>query len=192
MIPLFFAMNTIFDFDEINRLTDYSYRLNLENNDLDGLISDIESILINAYVFGHDKANEELGTNYDVDSSELAEDLYLVIEGKSFVDRVEEYYEDRDLPKIQRVVETETHRMLNAGSFDVGEQAESSGKTVYKKWSTMLDDKVRATHDYLEGMTIPLNEKFFTFDGDSAFYCGGFEKAENNVNCRCVIQLSAR
>ena len=37
---------------------------------------------------------------------------------------------------------------------------------------------------------VPLEEEFFTFDGDHAAYPGGFTKAENNVNCRCIVRLT--
>lgn len=33
------------------------------------------------------------------------------------------------------------------------------------------------------------DEEFWTFDGDHAAYPGGFTKAENNVNCRCTVEL---
>ena len=53
----------------------------------------------------------------------------------------------------------------------------------------MRDDKVRETHDYLEGVEVDLASEFVTFDGDSAKFPGDFSRAENNVNCRCVIDL---
>lgn len=51
----------------------------------------------------------------------------------------------------------------------------------------MEDDKVRDTHDYLEGMSVGIDEEFYTYDGDHALYPGGFENAQNNVNCRCFL-----
>ena len=60
---------------------------------------------------------------------------------------------------------------------------------VTKTWGTMLDESVRETHSYLESVSVPLEEEFFTFDGDHAPYPGLFQKAENNVNCRCFVIL---
>ena len=65
----------------------------------------------------------------------------------------------------------------------------SVGYGVTKNWYTVMDDKVRETHRYLEGASVSLDEEFWTFDGDHAAYPGGFTKAENNVNCRCTVEL---
>ena len=67
---------------------------------------------------------------------------------------------------------------------------DNGGFGVSKNWITVRDDKVRETHSYLEGQSVPLEEEFFTFDGDHAAYPGGFTKAENNVNCRCIVRLT--
>ena len=59
-----------------------------------------------------------------------------------------------------------------------------------KQWQTMRDGRVRDTHSYLQSAMVNLDDKFYTFDGDSALYPGGFELPENNVNCRCWIVLA--
>jgi hypothetical protein len=59
-----------------------------------------------------------------------------------------------------------------------------------KTWVTMMDDRVRDTHDYLEGETVGIGEDFYTYDGDHASAPGLFELAENNVNCRCELLFS--
>ena len=92
-----------------------------------------------------------------------------------------------DVEAIKRVVDTEYHRMANAGAYDTAVAINKTGKTIYKRWDTMLDEKVRSTHLYLEGDRVPLDRAFFTFDGDSAMYPGGFTLASNNVNCRCGL-----
>ena len=60
-------------------------------------------------------------------------------------------------------------------------------EAVTKTWVTMKDDRVRETHDYLEGTTVHYDCEFFTYDGDHSQYPGGFSKPENNVNCRCIL-----
>ena len=84
---------------------------------------------------------------------------------------------------IAKVIETEAHRMYNNGSRDRALKAGAK----YKKWMTMGDDRVRDTHDYIAGERIPIDERFYTYDGDSALMPGGFDAAENNVNCRCWL-----
>lgn len=92
---------------------------------------------------------------------------------------------------LSRLAETEAHRVLNEAILDSAlDYAEKNPeKTVMKTWATMLDDRVRETHDYLEGVTVPADARFYTFDGDSAMAPGGFGKAENNCNCRCVLRI---
>ena len=89
------------------------------------------------------------------------------------------------IENIIRIVETEAHSDFNEGSL---RKAASSGKARYKRWSTMLDDRVRDTHFYLQGMRVPIDASFYTYDGDSAYAPGGFFLAENNVNCRCTLK----
>ena len=64
------------------------------------------------------------------------------------------------------------------------------GQPLYKIWGTMLDEKVRDTHAYLEGMKVPLDAEFYTYDGDHAQAPGGFTDANNNCNCRCALDIS--
>lgn len=93
-----------------------------------------------------------------------------------------------DVEAIKRVVETEYHRMYNTGAYDtVSAFQQQTGHSVYKRWNTALDDRVRDTHIYLEGDRVPLDNAFFTFDGDSAMYPGGFTLPQNNIRCRCLV-----
>ena len=93
--------------------------------------------------------------------------------------------------RLAVVAETETHRAINDGELDAGHEYERThpNVTLYKRWRTMMDDRVRDPHDFLEGAIVPLNARFYTFDGDSALIPGGFMLPENNVNCRCDIEL---
>lgn len=90
-----------------------------------------------------------------------------------------------DKEKLQRMIECEANRCFNSGVFEAGKGINGLTKT----WETMGDNRVRDTHWWLEGKTIPFDEEFVTFDGDSADAPGMFELAENNVNCRCWLSL---
>lgn len=97
---------------------------------------------------------------------------------------VSEIY-DRDITdkeKLERMIECEANRCFNSGVLEAGK-----GENVTKTWETMEDEKVRDTHWFLQGKTIPFEEEFVTFDGDSALAPGMFQEAENNVSCRCWI-----
>lgn len=179
--------------DELNVLTTTSYRM--ANGDLATRLSqiteDILSFLINGYALGVQAAASMLTTELDVDVKQMEKAIYLVIEGKTFADRIADHVLADDLPGLVRLVESEYHRVYNAAVEDgATDYVNNGGFGVTKNWYTVKDDKVRETHKYLEGQSVALEEEFFTFDGDHAPYPGGFTKAENNVGCRCIVRLT--
>ena len=149
-------------------------------------------ILVMSYVYGNEAANEMLGTSEEISQESLTESLDKKIKGENWIQRVQKYMTDESATAedVIRVAETDAHRIYNEAIYEVGRQAESKTGVILKTWETMLDDRVRDTHSYLEGMTIPFDERFFTYDGDSADHPGDFFTPENNVNCRCRIRLS--
>ena len=144
----------------------------------------LEFVLCLIYAYGWKDAEEIVGI---VPFRDGLDDkaVNLEIDGKTFRERITE---DSSPEEIIRIIDTEAHRDYNTGIYDA---AETSGKPVRKRWSTMMDGRVRDTHDYLEGMTVGLQDNFYTYDGDSALYPGGFSLPQNNVNCRCWITLEA-
>ena len=99
------------------------------------------------------------------------------------------YYENGgSLYDIRRIAETDATRIYNQGAVDAVVANGLQGSTS-KRWRTMMDDRVRDTHDYLEGMVVPFSERFYTYDGDSAEFPGGFNLPENNIGCRCVVEV---
>lgn len=181
-------------FDEINALVTTSF-WRADKDDMGNRISqiadDMESILIAAYRDGVKAAGKMLDTNLDVDILLLRDALFQTIDGLDFEDRLIKHVTNHDLEGIQRLAETEYHRMFNAGLFDGASEFEKKnpGQTV-KVWNTMRDDRVRNTHHELESVRVGLNDYFKTSDGDTALYPGDFIHAENNVGCRCWITLS--
>ena len=109
--------------------------------------------------------------------------IFISYDGKDPFDLLEEAYKDKDKTRIQTIFDNEYHRIYNAGAYDYGKEHYKT-----KKWVTAGDDLVRETHDYLEGIEIPVDAEFITYDGDSALYPGGFSNASNNVNCRCILE----
>lgn len=120
----------------------------------------------------------------DVDTAAMESAIYLPVEGKTFADRVLEYALLDDVEGICTVAETEYHRVYNTAA---DQTARSASGQVSKRWRTVGDDVVRETHRYLEGMEVPLDAEFYTYDGDHAAFPGGFTQARNNVNCRCIV-----
>lgn len=185
------------------------------------LCDDLLELLLIAYTYGCEDANEMIGTQIAPTYDEMNESIYRKVAGKDFEQRVGQYvlefaealeYADEnksasaaegapEIPKvptppiedIMRIAETDSHRVYNEAGFNTAGEAIKSGAVqgqVMKTWLTKNDDRVRDTHQYLEGTKIPYDAEFVTYDGDHAEKPGEFEQASNNVNCRCMIWYS--
>ena len=84
---------------------------------------------------------------------------------------------------LVRIIETESHRIANESALNTAGKAGATKK----KWVTMMDDKVRDNHQFLEGQVIPYDADFYTPDGDHARAPGLFALPENCINCRCEL-----
>lgn len=188
---------TILPIDEINALED-KLRVHFEDNgngriksrqDAEDIIDELLDLFLLAYADGATATNTELGTAVmpPVDAVDAA--VYAAVAGETWRERVMGYYESGgNLYDIQRIAETDATRIYNQGALDAV-VANDATTRANKRWQTMLDDRVRDTHSYLEGMEVPYNQPFYTYDGDSAMAPGMFSMPENNINCRCVVEI---
>ena len=180
-------------FDEINQMISTSYRLAMTELDdvqdqVAQIIDDLLSMLILAYNAGMDATAQNLAADLSVDLDALEDALYTSIDGKTFEQRVQEYVLAQDMAGLSVVAASEYHRLYNAGAYDGAQQfVRTQGLGITKRWVTVRDDRVRETHRYLEGMSVDVDEEFYTSDGDHAPYPGAFRKAKNNVGCRCIV-----
>jgi len=189
------------EFDEIHRpylpegeaqkLADYV----IYNCTEDEAVETILNLMVLAYIRGRRKAADDLLLDYIFWHSEIYENTVRMadviekrFDGLNIEDRIREYYQETEVKRMAVVIDTEYHRDHQTGGMDMAETYErETGHSAVKTWHTMLDDRVRDTHDYLEGMSVPINTRFYTYDGDSALEPGGFENPANNVNCRCFL-----
>ena len=193
---------TILPFDEINSLES---RLSVHfedgvegedgkkgriksRKDREEIEDELLDLFVLAYASGVNATNAELGTTQSPSVEDVNKAVYADVAGENWKERVEKYFETGGtLYDIRRIAETDAIRIYNQGALDA---VTANGITnANKRWVTMMDDRVRDTHDYLEGMVVPFNQEFYTYDGDHAAAPGLFQKAENNVNCRCVIEV---
>lgn len=183
-----------FPWDELNvirsKLEDQELAETAENGNkkynAERCIDIVYEYLEMAWAMGVDNVNENLSTSFAPKDDEMRSSIYQKVDGKDFTERIREWAEKGDLGAIERVAETDAHRVLNEASMNTARKAGAKQKT----WVTMLDDRVRETHEYLQAMTVGIDDYFVTYDGDKALAPGGFELAENNVNCRCVLTFA--
>lgn len=143
----------------------------------------LEFVLCLVYAYGWHDAEEVIGIVPIADGSDDIA-VNLVIDGKTFRERITE---DSTPEEVMRIIDTEAHRDYNTGVYDA---AKESGKSnLRKRWNTMMDDRVRDPHSYMEGMTVGLDDRFYTYTGDSTLYPGGFGVPELDIGCRCWVTL---
>lgn len=87
---------------------------------------------------------------------------------------------------IIRIADTEMHRIANAAALETARRDGARTKT----WVTMMDDRVRDSHDYLLGQTVDIDEDFYTWDGAHAPAPGMFGVPEEDCNCRCECKFN--
>lgn len=184
-------MMSILPFDELNSFADRIRQRygkeKLNPKDAEDIIDELLDLFLLAYALGNKVTNENLSYDYQPTADEALEVVNAKVAGKTWRERTEDYFASGgNVDDIVRIAETEMHRIANTSALNTAKKAGATRKT----WVTMLDDKVRETHDYLEGMSVAIDEDFYTYDGDHASAPGLFDLAENNVNCRCELIFS--
>lgn len=184
-------MASILPFDELN-----SFEATLRERFADGklakeaeedIIDEMLDLLLLAYAQGNSVTNANLSSDWMPTVDDVMKVIDAKVAGKTWRERVEDYFANGgSVDDLVRIAETETHRDANTAALDTAKKAGAKNKT----WVTMMDDRVRDTHDYLEGETVGIDDDFYTYDGDHASAPGLFELAENNVNCRCELLFS--
>ena len=104
---------------------------------------------------------------------------------------------DMDYRKAMTIVRTESHRVQEAGYHDSATElnktldAGTTTKRLQKTWRTMRDERVRKTskanHRKLDGVSIPIDEKFDLGHGVKAEAPSQSGDPHNDINCRCYL-----
>lgn len=93
--------------------------------------------------------------------------------------------------RARTIVLTEAHRIQQAAAEDLRQAAKARGCNIVKQWDATMDHKTRPTHRRLDGQIRNVDEPF-EIDGKKAMYPGGFGRAEEDCNCRCVALTRAK
>lgn len=166
----------------------------------------IFELITMGYVYGIEVAGLDLEEDLPVDAERMRDVAWKRTAGENFSDRIdthikafEESAKDEAATRklaeqLSVIAETETHRAINTGEQDGADYYadEHPKETLFKQWVTMGDDRVRDTHDYLEGAIVPKDARFYTYDSDSARFPGDFVLPENNCGCRCILRWIKR
>ena len=182
---------SLFPFDEINALKSQigavkSADTATKRRAVDKYIDEVTDLFVLAYVYGTREVSDELGEALEPNMDEMRAAIEERFDGKNYIDRLTEYMQSGTEYDIERVIDTDTHRVYEAAKLN----AAVKGGATMKTWATMLDDRVRDSHQYLEGVTIPIDAYFYSFRGGRTLYPGQWGIAEEDINCRCTVEYS--
>ena len=153
----------------------------------------VEDYLLEAYLEGFAGVGYLLGDDSETVCAQRAMSVVnKLIGGKTFRDRVVEHAKAGDYNSVLFVAATDGHRVFNAGSNDRANAFQLRGNWIDKTWVTVADNNVRDTHRYLQGESVGLFDRFYTYDNDSALFPGDFSRVENNAGCRCILSYAKR
>jgi SPP1 gp7 family putative phage head morphogenesis protein len=94
------------------------------------------------------------------------------------------------LNKAVRIARTEGHRIQGQAQLDAAKKAKSKGAKVVKQWDSTLDGRTRKSHRKLDGQIRDVDE-YFEVDGKKALTAGQFNRADEDINCRCRVNQRA-
>lgn len=181
---------TFFPWDEINALENKAAeaKKRAETEGFDRVVADyideVTDLFEMDYMYGVQDTSQQLGISIDPDFNEVTAALDKKFDGKGYKDRIREYFQNGNSYDIARVVATDAHRIYNTAMYDAAKRGGATNKT----WRTMLDPLVRDPHDFLEGITLPIDAEFITYTGEKALAPGQFGVPELDINCRCWLE----
>ena len=117
-------------------------------------------------------------------------DMYVLFFINNLVDVTTENEGDEYFTSVERATKIACNEANSVINYAELQKAIEQGFT-YKQWHTELDEKVRETHQEMEGVTIPIKEPFFV--GNSRMMMPhditmGAD-AREIVNCRCSLSF---
>lgn len=183
----------VMPFDELNRFaaalpTHFGEDGRIKSaQDYEDILDEMFDLFLLSFATGVAVTNESLSSDFDPPFADVLQVIDQEIVGKTWRDRMQEYYDNGGtIDDVLRIAETETHRDANAAAFATAKAAGATKKT----WHTMLDDRVRDTHTWLEGVSAPIDGEFYSYAGGSTQFPGQWGIAEEDCGCRCFLTFS--
>lgn len=183
---------TFFPWDEINSLEQKAEEAQKQadrgdfSRVVDEFIDTVEELFEMDYFYGVQDISMQLGKSLEPNFGDMEKAINKVIDGKTYKDRIREYMADGTPADIARVIGTDAHRIYNEAMYVTASKNGATKKT----WNTMQDLRVRDSHTYLDGVTIPIDAEFYTANGNHTYFPSQFGVAEEDVNCRCWLTYS--
>ena len=92
------------------------------------------------------------------------------------------------IKRSRTIARTESTKAVNMATDQAYQTAAANGINIRKQWLSSDDEKVRPTHQDLDGQTVGVNEDFVIVStGKTAPSPAAFGEASEDINCRCTI-----
>lgn len=181
-------MSNVFEWDELEIIRKdaeilFKGKEKPSQKNVDDFCDYLEFVLCLVYAYGWKDAEEIVGIVPFKDGLD-DRSVNREVAGETFRDRITP---DKTYEEVLKVIDTESHRDYNTGVYEAAK--ESGKKNLNKKWNIVKDGKARDQHEYLDGVVVGLDDRFYTYTGESALYPGGFGTPELDINCRCWVTI---
>lgn len=93
--------------------------------------------------------------------------------------------------KMDKIVRTEGHRVLNDMKLESFKEINKHVK-IKKKWVANLDERVRGSHQILDGTVIDIEDDFIAADGARGQGPGQMNAPQHDINCRCYLTIEVQ
>lgn len=109
------------------------------------------------------------------------------------INRMVSRYSERSLKHRSEVIaRTEALRSVHEGSSEMYRQAIDEGvidqATLIRTWNTAADERVRDSHDVIDGEEVGIEEPFVTGNGNELLWPGDINAPpEETIQCRCAV-----
>lgn len=95
----------------------------------------------------------------------------------------------KDIGNTVRIARTEGARVLEDTKFQTFEEINKNPNLkVIKVWHTMSDERVRDTHQAMEGVEVDFDEEFTLPSGATCMYPKSSGLPSEDINCRCYCE----
>ena len=183
-------------FNEINKHSiDYQKKVEQEDYSIDLSFINFDSRIVEVALLNpmYDRWLDELKTENEDMLREIKDSLILgLIRGIGYSQIAANFSAKSgfDYDKAVKIMHTEGHRIQNLvgllGENKVQASSNRLGMVMEKVWSTAKDNRVRESHQYMEGQVADENDLFHFRDGTPTLAPGLSGKPEFDDECRCV------
>ena len=143
---------------------------------------------------GHMTFADRLNVNMDDFKTKVKETITRgIASGSTYRDMANQLslVTNEELYKSYRIARTEGHRVTAEAKITSMQKAKKQGADVVKQWDATLDGKTRKNHRKLDGEWVEVDD-YFEIGGRKVKAPGKFGRAEEDINCRCILLTRPR